>query len=168
MSNEKTTDTTNPDILDDIAKAKLARERKRQQAPEMAIGEIVEIPQKKLFRQFCPEAVRSKDNPEPKWHVMFGDKTLYRQYVESDGYEPVLHKGQPVKFGADGDIMLKIPMDLYERGIAIAKARSDRMVEAKMRHETVETRNNPAAHDEKTEILKPGTKRYAEVEAGRE
>jgi hypothetical protein len=99
---------------------------------------------------------------------MFGEKDLYRQYVESEGYEPVLHKGQPVRHGKDGDIMMKIPMDLYERGLAIAKARSDRMVEGKMKHETIETEKNPVAHDDKTEVLKPGTKRYAEVEAGRE
>lgn len=164
MTKEPIQYTPSPEILDDIDKAKLARERKRQMAPEAVVGEKVEIEQKRLFRQFCPEAV----GPNAKWHVMFGDKNLYRQYVESDGYEPVLHKGQEIRLGKDGDIMLKIPRDLYERGLAIAQGRSDRMVESKIKQERQTDRTNPLAHDEHTEILKPGSKRYAEVEAGRD
>jgi len=155
MSKETST-TMSSDISDDIEKAKLARERKRKVAPEAAVGEKVEIEQKRLIRMFCPEAVPSAENPKPKWHAMFGDKDLYRQYVESDGYEPVLHKGQPIRIGKEGDIMVKIPTDLYERSLAIAKGRSDRMVDSKMKEETIQNQRNPVAHDEKTEITKSG------------
>ena len=94
----------------DIEIARIAQQRMREQAPETMVNESVEIPQKKLIRQFCPEAV----GPNATHHAWFGDKELYNQNL-NEGNEPVYNRGHKVKYGRDGDVMLKIPIKLHEK-----------------------------------------------------
>jgi len=145
------TDAIDTDIQDDLRLAEIARERKRKVAPGILAAGPKLIEQKKLMQQFCPESC----GKNPKWHSMFGDADLYKQYI-NEGYEPVLDKGEPIRFGKSGDILMKIPQDLHEQNLAVAVARDRQRTSEGWNKEKAKNRKNPVAHGERVKMVRPG------------
>ena len=158
-----------PDIESDLAIARAAQQRRREEAPLTTLAQARKVPQKVQMETYAPECIDKKDGrgrviKKADWHGMHGDRDKYREYLQA-GYEPVLdERGEPVYYG--GDPALKIPVELYERDLKQAKMLSDAMVGEKFAEESANTKANPVAQDEVTELIKPGDPRYDQIEKG--
>ena len=126
MTDEKKTPSVKTALIpqdgqDDIELARIAQARLRDQAPETMIAESLQIPQKKLISQFCPEAV----GPNATHHAWFGDSVQYKQNLH-DGNEPVYDRGQKILYG--GDPMLKIPIDIHKKRMQASADRGNKIL----------------------------------------
>jgi len=159
----KTTETTSDEIAEYLKLAKAAQAKKREQAPELTLKEATEIPQKAKIKLYCPEAVvtseEAKKGKRPKYHAMFGDNKLLRQYAQ-EGYEIVTDHGQMVTHGDSGDVLVKIPTDLHDRMLQIPVLKDKRMQDAHRHDEAVAISKNPAAGGEQVVVAKPGEPVY--------
>lgn len=169
MSEEKKTAKLklSAELEHDLAIARAAQQRKREEAPLTTLAEIRKIPQKVQMETYAPECIHVKDGrgrivKKAKWHGAHMDAKKYRQYLH-EGYEPIVDdKGEPVIY--EGDPAMKIPIEQYERGLRQAELLSDAMVEEKWAEESKKTKANPVAHDEVTHVIKPDDPRYEEIE----
>jgi hypothetical protein len=115
-----------PEVQNDIEIARVAQQRLRAEAPDAIMNAPNEVPQKRLMKQFAPEAV----GPDATHHAMFGDKDLYKQYL-TEGYEPKYNKGQPIAYGKDGDPLMVIPKDIHDARTQAEAARGNRILSGK-------------------------------------
>ena len=151
------------DIAEDVRLAKIAQARKRGMAPEAIIQEAFEIDQKRLIKQYVPNAV----GPKATEFAMFGDRNLLRQYIEQDGYEPVSDRGRRIIYGREGDVLLKMPKDLHDRMLKGVVLRSERMLQDKQIEESQHVRSNKASGGERVRMAKSGDKDFEEIEKDR-
>lgn len=108
-----------PQVKADMERA-LAAAQSRLNAPAVRVT-ARENPLKDFIAQFAPETT----GRDAKWHA-YTDAPKYHSRNLEKGYIPVLDpttKRQAVT--PEGDLLYKLPMELYRRNLAQVKARSD-------------------------------------------
>lgn len=141
MAKDTNTTTTEPTVYEDLNKlADIAIQRKRQEAPEVSAAMAGEIDQKRLMRVHLPESV----GPKATVHAMFAGKDDLRQLCSQEGYKIKLDRGQPVTYGSQGDALVYIPKDLYDRRLKIEAERGQRFLQKKRDADKAEVMANPA------------------------
>lgn len=135
----------NTDAIEKELKDARAAQERRRKAPKLSISEqMKDVPRKRMITQFAPECT----GKSPEWHPCWAPIAELREWINR-GYEPVVSNGMKVE--DQGDVLLKVPQDIYQEDLMIPVRVSQRRLGEK----DSDTNTNPAKGGEEVLVESP-------------
>ena len=153
------------EAADLLARAKAAQAR-RLATPMATVGTRTPIPQKQLVELYAPECVghlEGKKYVQPEWHPFWASEDRARDLV-AQGYEPKQHPDGGWVREPMGNILYRLPQELYERDLRVPAAYAANRLQTK----SDDAKENPGAVTESITELGPdgGVAQPTETEGG--
>lgn len=135
---------TETDLDTYVSRAEAARKARRA-APAVDVRGAVTVPQKDIIRRLAA----SEGGVDKVMHRLFIDRGQLGQYADR-GYSPVVRDGEVVSY--QSDIVVEIPVDLFNKTMEENKAISDAMLGERVRDDATAAKASKVSTGERLTV----------------